>query len=234
VYERLEWARPQIWRPWLVAQCAVGITGPVLVQSLRARFKTLRSFHAARPLDTATYYRGGIEPISDARWRALVAECFLAHTTDPVLAAAIDRARDVQFEIVQGTGVHFCCDRRLILELDTYQLIYGSLSLLVVAARIDKAFGTDFKSVLRQRGRPSVFVCDVPLALIADATLAELLSRLIAVLRGADTAIGAEPPWDFRYSIASALPPAAVVGHHQPLHVPDLVYGHHIAPEKSG
>jgi hypothetical protein len=227
---QLEWARPRSWRPWLAAYYDDRLTPACLVPSFRYQFESLRSFHAARPCDTATYYQDGIRPLTEARWHTLVAECFLAHTTDPAIAGAIAQARDLQFEIARDGGVHFCCDQRLILDLDTYQLVYGSLSLMVVAARIDKAFGTDFKSLLRRRGRPAVFVCDVPLALIDDATLTELLTRLIDVPRDADPATGTGPPWDFRYAIASALPPTAVIGHDQPSRIPDHVYGHHIAP----
>lgn len=224
--QRLEWAKPETWQPFVARALEQGVTGHALVRALRAEFLTLRSFHAARPVDVACYYRDGIVPLTKAEWHALVVDCFLSHTTDPAVVRAIMQARDVQFDLIRGGGVHFCCDERLILELDTYQLIYGSLSLLVVAARTDKACGTDFKAVLRRRGRPVVFVCDVPLALISDAVLTEFLSGLLA-----SDASHTGPPWDFRYAIASALPAAGVVDHHEPVHVPDLVYGHHIAPD---
>jgi hypothetical protein len=222
---RLEWARPESWRPFIAGALERGIAGHTLVQELRATFLTLRSFHSARPVDVASYYRNGILPLTRAGWHALVAECFLSNTTDPVVITMIARARDLQFELVQDGGVHFCCDERLILELDTYQLIHGSLSLLVVAARTDKACGTDLKSALRRRGRPAVFVCDVPFALISDDVVAELVAGLMA-----HDPTSATRPWDFRYEIQSALPPTCVIDHYEPRCVPDLVYGHHIAP----
>ena len=224
---RLEWARRETWQPWLMRACDQGLMGPALVRGLREEFQTLRSFHAARPVDVAHYYQNGIVPLTKAGWHALVAECFLSQTNDPAVARAITQARDVQFDLIRDGGVHFCCDERLVLELDTYQLIHGSLSLLVVAARTDNACGTDFKSGLRRRGRPVVFACDVPLALIADETLVALLAGLDAMMDSAAALAGS--PWDFRYAIASALPAAAVVDHHEPRYVPDLVYGHHIS-----
>lgn len=225
---RLEWARPATWRPWVARARDRRLMGPALVRALRARFQSLRSFHSARPVDVAAYYRNGIVPLTAAAWHDLVAECFLSRTTDPTVRDVIERARDLQFTMIRDHGVHFCCDERLILELDTYQLIHGSLSLLVVAARTDKACGTDFKSILRQRGRPAVFACDVPMALIDDDTLARLLADLTAMIDRAPGSIA--PAWDFRYAITSPLPPEAVVDHHEPQHVPDLVYGHHIMP----
>jgi hypothetical protein len=124
--------------------------------------------------------------------------------------------------------VHFCCDQRLLEERDGYTLIYGSLSLLAVAIRIDKQFGTDFKAVLRRRGDPVVFVCDIPLALVEDATLARLFDGLSQAHAQASSAGAVQSPFGFHFSIPCALPAAAIVGHHPPRRVLDTVYGHHI------
>jgi hypothetical protein len=223
----LDWARPDIWRPWISGETVAGRPKDA-ARRLTERFHALRSFHAARPTDTASYYCCGIRPLSRARWHELVEDCFLSRTKDPNMAAAISRACEVQFEMVSGGRVHFCCDERLLEARDGYSLIYGSLSLLAVAIRIDREFGTDFKSALRQRGEPIVFVCEIPMGLLEH----DVLDRLFAALCKAHTYAGEKgapaSPFGFHFSIPSALPPESIVGHHRPHYVFDAVYGKHL------
>jgi len=220
----LDWSRPDVWCDWLAAE-PDDVAPAVTAERLRTQFAALRSFHAARPSDPGSYYRLGIVPLTRERWHSLVEECFLRHVDGPALAAAIRRARDVQFDLVRDGRVHFCCDRRLLEERDGYNLLFGSLSLFAVAIRIDKEFGTDFKSRLRHRGEPTVFVCDVPTRLVDD----EALAGLVALLRRARERRGAAAaPLAFHYSIAQSLPPAAIVDDFHPTRVIDAVYGRHI------
>ena len=217
----LDWTRPELWRPWIetesVRPCGVADTAA----QLRARFAAVRSFHAARPTDIASYYRHGIRPLTKAGWSELVDEALLSLIDDHAIIAAVIRARDVQFALVSEGRVHFCCDRRLLQERDGYSLLFGSLSLLAVAIQIDKEFGTDLKGALRRRGEPTVFVCDVPTAVIDDDTLAALTAGLRKPKATA-------PLFDFHFAIPGALPPAAIVGHYRPERVIDAVYGQHI------
>jgi hypothetical protein len=226
----LDWRESDTWRSW-IAREFVGGTAAHAAQRTRQRFHALRAYHAARPIDTKSYYRKGIAPLDRASWGDLVDECFLSLAVDARLAGAIAQARDTQFALADGR-VHFCFDERLLNERDGYTLIYGSLSLLAVAIRIDKQFGTDFKATLRARGEPMVFVCDIPVEMVED----DELVRLIAGLHDAHVQAnqhGALPsPFGFHFSIPDALPAHAIIGHHGPERVMDIVYGHHIGTER--
>jgi hypothetical protein len=226
----LDWCEPNTWRPWIARQLSDGAAAQA-AERARQRFTALRAFHAARPVDTESYHRKGIAPLDRAGWSDLVEECFLSQVSDPQLVAAILQARDTQFELADGR-IHFTFDERLLNERDGYTLIYGSLSLLAVAIRIDKQFGTDLKSTLRARGEPAVFVCDVPLELIEDHELVGLLSSLHEAHVHAKASGALPSPFSFHFSIPYALPPRAVVGHHRPDRVMDIVYGHHIGAER--
>jgi hypothetical protein len=224
----LDWARPEPWHSWLRGQSLGKMAAAEVAGRLRARFRALRAFHAARPIATGAYYTHGIEPLTRQRWRELVHECFLSHTDDAIVAAAIIRASDVQFELVREGRVHFCCDRRLLEERDGYNLLFGSLSLLAVAIQIDKECKTDFKSLLRHRGNPTVFVCEIPLTSIQDDVLTHLVLR-VDEEHSSRTYRAAPLPFGFHFSISSALPPAAIIAHYSPRRVVDSVYGKHIA-----
>jgi hypothetical protein len=227
---RLDWTEPRLWRPF-VAGISETCSPADIAHRVRSRFTSLRAFHAARPLDTAPYYRVGIQPLSRDRWHELVEDCFLNHARDPRLIAAIERARDVQYDLVRAGRVHFCCDERLLEQRDGYTLIYGSLSLLAVAIQLDKRFGTDFKAMLRQRGAPVVFVCDIPVELIEDDELARLVPHLIEHRERASETDRSAALLAFHFSIPVGLPPAAIVGHHRPRRAVDSVYGHDLVSE---
>jgi hypothetical protein len=216
VHTILDCANPGSWRSWICQDAAIP-----QAERLRRRFHTVRAFHAARPIDKAQYYRRGIEPLKYAEWCELVDECFLSRIEDAALAAAVTRARDVQFDLIRDRRVHFCCDQRLLEERDGYTLLFGSLSLLAVAIQIDREFGTGFKDALRRRGEPIVFVCEIPTMMIDDDTL----TRLVKALRDA------VPPaslFDFHFDISHALPAKFITGHYTPRRVVDAVYGRHI------
>jgi hypothetical protein len=161
----------------------------------------------------------------------LIDECFLSQVNDALLAAAIMRAREVQFDMIRNGRVHFCCDPNLLEERDGYHLMFGSLSLLAVAIRIDKEFGTAFRNRLRHRGDPVVFVCDIPTAIIEDEVLARLVSCLYETASAMNES-GLSLLMSHHFSIPIALPAGAIVSHYSPQRVVDAVYGLHIGANR--
>lgn len=228
----LDWKRPDVWQPW-IAGLDHGCRNEDAASELRTLFDALRAFHAARPTNLALYYQSGIVPLTRERWHALVEECFLSQIEDPAITAAIVQAQDVQFDLVDQGRVHFCCDETLLEVRDGYHLIYGSLSLLAIAIQMDKRFGSDLKGALRRRGQPAIFVCDIPVSLIEDETLASL----VAALRNAHANRGRNgllsSPLVFHFSVPRALDAGAIVEHYRPRYVVDSVYGHDIREPES-
>jgi hypothetical protein len=210
----LNWANPGTQRPWICQDAALPVA-----EQVRRRVLAVRAFHAARPTDVTRYHRRGIEPLTYAEWCELVNECFLSRVTGTPLTAAVTRARDVQFDLIRDGRVYFCCDKNLLEQHDGYTLLFGSLSLLVVAIQIDNKYGTAFKDALRQRGEPVVFTCDIPMAMIEDNALAQLVAKLSE----SKTAV-----LDFHFSIPHALPAQFITSHYRPDRVVDAVYGRHI------
>jgi hypothetical protein len=110
---------------------------------------------------------------------------------------------------------------------DGYHLVYGSLSLLAVAIQIDKKFGTDFRSALRAKGVPVIFVCDVPMDRIDDASL-EVLAGCRPSGNPAAPHIdspGASSGPHFRSPAPWPRPQSPIT---RPVQVIDSVYIHHI------
>ena len=190
---------------------------------MRAQFSALRAYHAARVRDVSSYLLRGVRPLTQADWQDAVNDAFLADDPPIPVAAMVRDAAATQYEWLRDRGrrVHFFADRRFLIERDGYHLIYGSLSLLAVAIRVDNALGTDFKTALRRRGEPTIFVCDVSTADIEDGDLAELARRLHWRVQNPDV----DSLLNFRFSIGRALPPAAVLGCFHPQRAKDVLYG---------
>ena len=142
-----------------------------VTKALRSDFDSVRCFHATRATEIASYYRHGIRPLTLDYWHEIVDECFTRAIVDPSVLSHLRVVRDRQFSTGQDGQVHFCCDDALLKHRDGYHLVYGSLSLLAVAIQIDKKFGTDFDPCFRAKGVPVIFVCDVPMDRIDDASL---------------------------------------------------------------
>lgn len=208
---------------WFLARSADDKT---LAAQMRAQFSALRVYHAARPRDVSSYRCHGIRPLTLDDWQDAVRDVFLADNPPSSVVSMVRNAAVTQFAWIRenGSRVHFFADARHLTERDGYHLIYGSLSLLAVAIRVDNALGTDFKAVLRQRGEPTVFVCNVPTVEIEDVHLAGLARSLRLRMEVSDT----DPLLNFRFSIGRALSPAAILDHFRPLQATDVLYGHDI------
>ena len=224
-----DWADPAQWKPvitsasWFMER---SLDDRKLAADMRTQFAAVRAYHAARPRDVPSYRLRGIHPLTPDDWQAAVDDAFLADDPSMSVVSMVRDAAAAQLEWLRESGsrVHFFADARFLTERDGYHLIYGSLSLLAVAIRVDHAIETDFKTALRRRGEPTIFVCDVPTAEMGDVQLAELARCLRRRVQNP----GVDPLLNFRFSIGCALPPAAILGHFHPRRAKDSLYGHHI------
>jgi hypothetical protein len=222
-----DWAVPAQWKPVIAsAFMERSADDKKLAAEMRTQFAAVRAYHAARPRDVTSYRLRGIRPLTQDDWQDAVGDAFLVDDPPISVVSMVMEAAATQYEWLRNSGsrVHFFADARFLTERDGYHLIYGSLSLLAVAIRVDRATATDFKTALRRRGEPTIFVCDVPTAEMEDVHLA----GLARCLRRRMQSSGVDPLLNFRFSIGCALPPAAILGHFHPQRAQDSLYGHHI------
>jgi hypothetical protein len=223
-----DWAAPAQWNPviesarWFADH---SVADETLAMEMRDQFSALRAYHAARVRDVSSYRLRGIRPMTQNDWQDAVEDAFLVDDPPMSVVSMVRDAAATQYEWLRdhGNRVHFFADARYPIERDGYHLIYGSLSLLAVAIRVDNALRTDFKTALRRRGEPTIFVCDVATADMEDSDLAELARRLHRCVQNP----GIDPLLNFRFSIGRALPAAAILGDFHPQRAIDSLYGHH-------
>lgn len=138
----------------------------LLASRLPTRYDAIRAFHGARPVDPARYRTQGLRTLDTNEKLQDLVRLFDANglgVSPEQLAAATaailpdGRAGRLYFE---ANAAHLLRDCG-------HYMLYGSEFLIAIAAHISE----QHRAFLRTIGTPTVFVCDVPLALVSPYQL---------------------------------------------------------------
>jgi hypothetical protein len=209
-------------REWLqTALKAVGSnTTPeifdTVVEEFISRYTHIRAFHACRPISVNTYYRNGLLPLNMEELRKLAESYFLSAESPPPHRHCLDRVmQELTNEGRKGL---------LYLLLDDWQFIrashyltYGSEALQGIAIALSRVTGKDWREILKEKGVPTVFVCDLPLYFIDSSTLHRTASQFVI-----STLCDLLQPKteleiiDWSFTFDTVLPPNVIVSHYHP------------------
>lgn len=194
---------------------------------LTDHYEVFRAFHGCSPLDTATYYDQGIKRLNQSEYNQIAKEHFLSGNFPEIqesdLLAAIE---DMETDNREGL-VFFEAHEKMLLQCCGHYMLYGSEYLLGIAATLSKRDGIDYRRTLKQRGTPTVFVCDIPFKFIGFDTILELSGSIIETLfeRILDPDYKHPQPGNcFGFPICHDLPPKYIVDHYHPDYVHDPIY----------
>lgn len=192
---------------------------------LLERFDFIRACHATRTADVSAYYRHGLLPLDPSLVHARAAEIFLAGDFPELNAAHLDAAiTDVGSDLRAGR-VWFEANERDLVEHCGHYLLYGGEYLIALAAHLPR--GRDYRQALKAFGRPTMFVCDIPLDMMGWPTLMEFagcaLESLFENLLDADYAPDLHRGAGF--CVHRALGPEYIVGHYHLAKVRDPLQG---------
>jgi hypothetical protein len=113
-------------------------------------------------------------------------------------------------------------DDRYLIRYCGHYLIQGSERLMAVAVRMKSMTGKDCIHVLRNLGRPTMFVCELPFSMITEYE-ARQLSGIIVERLFEEMLLG--KPLDRRLSFTimsrNDIPPACIRRHYHPDGIPD-------------
>lgn len=171
--------------------------------------RTLRAFHAGRPVDPDAYRRHGLLLASPER---LIAEAYEVFAGEEETLTALLPRQDLS--LIDGR-VDLHLDERFLLEKFTFYSLYGSHFLLGLACQLERATGRPMRERLRQRGVPTIAVCDVPVDRLSPKIRRQLPSALLA-LESSEVS-------DFGFSLDRPLPRSRVVACHHPRGLPDFL-----------
>jgi len=168
-----EWLRP----------FAGGDLSQDFVDALNSAWTHIRAFHGCSVTAVETYYGAGLRPLSLRRTNEWAREYFLRvcpRLTNESVDHAI--ARTGQDYDQRDEKVCLALDSSHLVSHCAHYLVYGSEYLLALATELMPEDGEgepcDFRQYLRDRGLPTVFVCDVPIRRV-DAGAREELARIL-------------------------------------------------------
>lgn len=170
--------------------------------------RTIRAFHAGRPLDPDAYRRHGLLLATPER---MIAEAYEVFAGEEEALAALLPLQDLS--LIDGR-VDLHLDERFLLEKFTFYALYGSHFLLGLACQLERATGRPMRKRLRQRGVPTIAVCDVPVDRLSPETLRQLPGAL---------ALASSEVSSFGFSLDRPLPPENVRRCRHPRCLPDFL-----------
>jgi hypothetical protein len=186
---------------------------------IRCQFSHVRLFHACRTEDVNQYYERGIIRHSDhtlARARRLIG------SVAGMDSALVERAIIQTDRELDRDRVFLALDDRQFVRFAGQYLIYGSESILAIAATIVRLGGPNARPALKTIGIPTLFTCNVALELISEAGQRAIAESLYDAYRSA----GGRPPKfaspvDHTVILRADVPPGAIKSHEHPRNVVD-------------
>ncbi len=136
-------------------------TSEMLASRLMLHYDAIRAFHGARPVNVESYYERGLEPLDAKAAEKVARSTFLSGNFPELTERHIDEAiRAVGTEVRDGR-LYFEANEQWLVGYCAHYMLYGSEYLTGIAAQIDAP--KDYRAIFLARGKPTVFVCDVPL-----------------------------------------------------------------------
>ncbi|NIJ09338.1 hypothetical protein FHS31_002970 [Sphingomonas vulcanisoli] len=222
----LSWLNERIYR-------ATGRTVEIkslTADRLRREFRALRAGHATRTDDVSGFYKNGLRILRADEIDAVARELFLGGSfplaTEDLFEKAIADL-DARSRMGGREGrLYFCANERSLITRiggSGHYLIYGSEYLYCIGIRVIGTYAT--KRALKAIGRPTMFVCDLPLKMMRDATLLEFAGGILeymfcALVEGMEAHM-LSPGSGSALSLTSDLPATSIVGHYHPIRVHD-------------
>lgn len=208
-------------------------TKELLADRLAQEYRAFRAAHATRTNDLAPFYKHGLKFLRageiEDRARTIFLDGQSPYVTEERLQEAIN---DIQARNSSGGRegwLYFCADERNLITRPSgsgHYLIYGSEYLYCLGMRVTSSWET--KRTLKRIGRPTMFICDIPMALMRYSTLQEFAGMIIEYLF-CELVEGLEshalsPGAGAALSLTVDLPAEHIVGHYHPMRIYDPLW----------
>jgi hypothetical protein len=193
-------------------------------------YRAFRAGHATRTDDVGQFYRDGLRYLRPHEIEERARKLFLTgqypHASEAKLQAAIENIDARKPSGGRPGRLYFAADERSLITRmggSGHYLVYGSEYLYCLGIRTIGEWET--RQALKSIGRPTMFVCDIPMSMMRPHTLGEfggmIIEHLFCELGGLEChALG--PGSGSALSMAEDLPGDCIVGHYHPerVHAP--------------
>lgn len=153
-----------------------------LADALLRHFTHIRATHGTRTSDVSSYYKQGIRPLDLVEKNFLAEQIFLSGEFPSLTKEDLDGAIEKMSrgaESVRAGKVYFEANETMLVEECGHYMLYGSEYVIGIAARLSGRGKPDYRQVLKKRGEPMIFRCDVPLIMLRRDLVNELAGSAI-------------------------------------------------------
>jgi len=188
-----------------------------LADRLRKRFRALRCVHGTRTAELESFYGDGLKPMVPEMIHDQARAIYLSGDFPELAEIDLQRAIAQVGTNVRGGRLYFECNEKMLRRYAGHYMLYGSEYLVAIARNLPGL--QDYANVLKTRGTPTLFVCDVPLDLVDHSVLMEFSGYALQcvfqeLLEGEDFA--PDPMLGAGFCIWKVLQPEHIVGHCHP------------------
>ena len=138
---------------------------------LEERYDALRAVHGTRTDDVNRFYRHGLTPLVPREFEEKARDIFLSGAFPELSTSDLERAIAAVGVHTREGRIYFDTNEGELVGYCGHSMLYGSEYLTAIAANLGRA--RDYRQVLKEGGRATLFVCDVPFSFIGSDTLAE-------------------------------------------------------------
>lgn len=201
----------------------------VLAVRLPNRYHALRAYHGSRPLNVSSFYEAGLHRLNPAHLEQRAYEIYLNSSFPELSFESVQSGIEKVGRTSREGLLYFEANESHLIEYCAHYMLYGSEYLCAIAANVQGPH--DYRQHLKKFGTPTIFVCDVPLALLdyrllkefAGQALESMFSQLI------DPAFKHGESWrGAGLYIRHDLPREYLVGHKTPSLLKDPMLGYRI------
>jgi len=143
----------------------------LLSERLRKRYKALRAVHGTRTTNIPKFYHDGLLPMVPELLHAQAREIFLGGEFPELTESLLQQAIEAVGSDLREGRVWFEANEEMLIAQAGHYMLYGSEYVTAIAAHL--LGNRDYRQVLKNYGKPTLFVCDVPLELISEGILRE-------------------------------------------------------------
>lgn len=189
----------------------------LMTQGLRSRYKFLRAVHGTRTADVEVFYRDGLVPLVPENYHNQARELFLSGQYPELSEKSLQSAIATVGTDLREQRIFFEANEEMLIKQAGHYMLYGSEYLTAIAAHLGNC--CDYRQVLKKRGRPTLFVCDVPLDFISEYTLQEFAGAALQIVfqELLDGPVFQRDRWrGAGFCIRKPLPAANILGHYHP------------------
>jgi len=193
-------------------------------------FRAFRAAHATRTNDLALFYERGLRFLRPEEIEEKARAIFNVAQSEPAAEKRFQMAIDeIQARDKSGGRngrLYFCANERSLIDRSGgsgHYLIYGSEYLYCIGIRVAGTWNA--KKTLKAIGRPTMFVCDIPIEMMRSSTVEEFVGIILGclfreLLSGQESDV-LNSSVGSALSLAVDVPAECIVGHYHPAMIYD-------------